>query len=174
MPRRLPASEAGQPVMDMTLSVTMTIESRVTKRESDGTAWIAMTFDDLVCGPLSMSGAGVPESGSPLAHGRVTATRDLAEEVQDLVTDRAPDDGHGEQEQPHRDAEPEHGPAPAVGLGLDVVGIGGTTGVAEASHGSILRAAVRAGPVVVCHATNDSAAATLLQAWWAVRDSSPR
>ena len=87
MPRRLPASEAGQPVMDMTLSVTMTIESRVTKRESDGTAWIAMTFDDLVFGPLSMSGAGVPESGSPLAHGRVTATRDLAEEVQDLVTD---------------------------------------------------------------------------------------
>ena len=55
------ASEAGQPVMDMTLPVTMTIESRVTKLESDGTAWIAMTFDDLVFGPLSMSGAGVPE-----------------------------------------------------------------------------------------------------------------
>jgi hypothetical protein len=55
------ASEAGQGVMEMRLPVSMTIDATVTKIERDGSAWIALTFEEMVFGPLTASGDGVPE-----------------------------------------------------------------------------------------------------------------
>jgi hypothetical protein len=55
------AKEGGEPVMDMELPVSMAINARVTEVNQDGTVWVAMTYDDVVFGPLSASGGGLPE-----------------------------------------------------------------------------------------------------------------
>lgn len=54
------AREAGAEVMAMELPVSMAIEATVTKVERDGSAWVALTFEEMVFGPLSASGEGVP------------------------------------------------------------------------------------------------------------------
>jgi hypothetical protein len=62
------ANEGGEPVMDMTLPISMAIDARVTKVNPDGTTWVALSFDELVFGPLSASGGGLPD-GDALAAG---------------------------------------------------------------------------------------------------------
>jgi hypothetical protein len=57
----LAASEDGNPVMGMELPVSMAINARVTEVNPDGTAWVALTFDDMAFGPLSATGGGLPE-----------------------------------------------------------------------------------------------------------------
>jgi hypothetical protein len=61
------ASEGGEPVMDMTLPVSMVIDARVTEVNPDGTTWVATTFDELVFGPLSASGRGLPDGDASAA-----------------------------------------------------------------------------------------------------------
>jgi hypothetical protein len=55
------ASEGGQGVMQMQLPVSMTIDATVTKVEPDGSAWVALTFQEMQFGPMSASGPGVPD-----------------------------------------------------------------------------------------------------------------
>jgi hypothetical protein len=61
------ASEDGEPVMDMGLPVSMTLNARITEVNPDGTAWIALTFDEMTLGPLSASGGGVPDGDAAAA-----------------------------------------------------------------------------------------------------------
>lgn len=55
------AREGGQGVMQMQLPVSMTIDATVTKVEPDGSAWVALTFQEMQFGPMSASGPGVPD-----------------------------------------------------------------------------------------------------------------
>jgi hypothetical protein len=55
------ASESGREMMQMELPVSMAIEATVTKVERDGSAWVALAFEEMVFGPLSASGDGVPD-----------------------------------------------------------------------------------------------------------------
>ena len=55
------ASEDGREMMEMELPVSMTIDATVTKVEPDGSAWVALTFEEMAFGPLSASGDGVPD-----------------------------------------------------------------------------------------------------------------
>ncbi|MGD8486906.1 MAG: hypothetical protein PVG27_08655 [Chloroflexota bacterium] len=54
------AVEGGRPVMTMELPVSITVNARVTQVEENGTATVAMTFEDATFGPLSASGTGAP------------------------------------------------------------------------------------------------------------------
>jgi hypothetical protein len=89
---QIAANEGGEPVMDMELPVSMAINARVTEVNQDGTVWVAMTYDDLVLGPLSASGADLPEgdavaAGFDEAMARVTPLLDDTR-VWHLIDDR--------------------------------------------------------------------------------------
>jgi len=89
----LAANEGGEPVMDMELPVSMVINALVTEVNEDGTAWVAMTYDELVFGPLKASAAGLPEGDAAAAAefdeamARVTPLLD-ATRVWQLIDDR--------------------------------------------------------------------------------------
>lgn len=55
------ATEGGQGVMEMELPVAMTIDAAVTKVEPDGSAWVALTFEEMRFGPMSLSGPEAPD-----------------------------------------------------------------------------------------------------------------
>ncbi len=55
------ATEDGQGVMQMQLPVSMTIDAAVTKVEPDGSAWVALTFEEMQFGPMSLSGPEAPD-----------------------------------------------------------------------------------------------------------------
>ena len=61
------ATEDGQPVMEVRLPVSMTINARVTEVEPNGSAWVAITFDEMVFGPLSTSGGDMPDGAATAA-----------------------------------------------------------------------------------------------------------
>jgi hypothetical protein len=61
------AREADQPVMIMQLPISLSVRARVTQVAEDGTATVAMTYDDLAFGPISASGGGLPDGAEEAA-----------------------------------------------------------------------------------------------------------
>jgi hypothetical protein len=53
--------------MNMELPVSMAIDARVTGVSQDGTPLVAMRYDDVVFGPLTASGGGLPEGDTAAA-----------------------------------------------------------------------------------------------------------
>jgi hypothetical protein len=61
------AREADAPVVSMVLPVSLTVRARVTQVAEDGTATVALTYDDLAFGPMSASGGGLAEGDEAAA-----------------------------------------------------------------------------------------------------------
>jgi len=61
------AREADRPVMSMELPVSLSVRARVTQVAEDGTATVAMTYDNLTFGPMSATGGGLPDGDEEAA-----------------------------------------------------------------------------------------------------------